>query len=355
MLQRFVELPKAEVHIHLEGTLAFPTVGSDGAGGVNTSPLIADMPSTVGLSEFLQLLDRICSRITGRDELAAVARAFAERIAASGAGYADVIINPTHWSSWRSNIPGLIEGLDAGFSEAEQDGLPAVGVCVSLLRTQSADEASELVDVLVELASPRVVALSVDGNEVVSGQTGTKFADAFRRAKGAGLRATVHAGESSGPEGVRDAIELLGADRIDHGVRAIEDPALMSFLADRQIPLGVCPSSNLTLGLYQRLDEHPIDRLRLAGVRVSVNTDDPELLGIDLAGEYERCAETFGWSDAVVADIARTSIDAAFCDTDTKASLRAGVVAWADEVLAESPTRPTQSSTTSQHQGGEHE
>jgi adenosine deaminase len=122
----------------------------------------------------------------------------------------------------------------------------------------------------------------------------------------------VHAGESSGPEGVRDALDLLGADRIDHGVRAIDDPALVAELAERRIPLGVCPSSNLTLGIYPSLDQHPLDALLRAGVAVSVNTDDPGFLGIDLVSEYERCVAAFGWDDDTVAEVARTSLAACF-------------------------------------------
>jgi adenosine deaminase len=329
MTNRFIELPKAEVHIHLEGTIPLPPAGSDEARGVNTSPNENGHTSTVGLSEFLQLLDRICAGVTTADQLAAIARSFSERMAASGVRYADVIVNPTHWSAWRHDIAGMISGLDAGFTEAEQDGLPPVGVCISLLRTQSSSEAADLVDVLIAAASPRVVALSVDGNEAVTGPSAPKFVDSFRAAKRAGLRATVHAGESSGPDGVRDAIDLLGADRIDHGVRAIEDPELLDILAERRIPLGVCPSSNLTLGLYESFGEHPIDRLRRAGVLVSVNTDDPELLGIDLAGEYARCVTTFGWDDDVVRAVARTSIDAAFCTPELAATLRADLDVWA--------------------------
>ena len=122
---------------------------------------------------------------------------------------------------------------------AEQDGLPPANLCISLLRTQTADEAAELVDRLIEWRHPRVVALSIDGNEAAAGRTGPRFTDAFRRAGAAGLRRTVHAGELSGPEGVRDAIELLGADRIDHGVRAIEDETVVALLAERRIPLGI--------------------------------------------------------------------------------------------------------------------
>ncbi len=110
---------------------------------------------------------------------------------------------------------------------------------------------------------PRVVALSIDGNEAAAGRTGPRFAEAFRKAGSAGLKRTVHAGESSGPEGVRDAIELLGADRIDHGVRAIEDESVVALLAARGIPLGVCPTSNLVLKVYPSMEDHSINRLKV--------------------------------------------------------------------------------------------
>jgi adenosine deaminase len=281
-----------------------------------------------GLSDFLQFLDWICGLVRTPEQLAGAAYAFAQRMHRSGARYADVIVNPTHWGPWRRRIPAMIEAFDDGFRAAETDGLPPVGLCISLLRSQTAAEAAELVDLLVEQRHPRVVALSVDGNEAVSGRTGTRFADAFGRAGAAGLRRTVHAGESSGPEGVRDAIELLGADRIDHGVRSVEDPALVELIVERQIPLDICPSSNVTLGLYPSVAEHPIERLRTEGVPVSVNTDDPALLGLTLQGEYARCAEAFGWDDEVLRSLARTSIEASFAPDELKRSLLTEVDRW---------------------------
>ena len=164
--------------------------------------------------------------------------------------------------------------------------------------------------------------------DAAAGRTGPRFAQAFRRAGAAGLRRTVHAGESSGPEGVRDAIELLGADRIDHGVRAIEDPELVALLAERRIPLGVCPTSNLKLGVYPSIEAHPIDRLRRAGVVVSLNTDDPVLLGASLEGEYALCSRAFGWSEEDLRVLARNSIDASFADADVRARLLEALARW---------------------------
>jgi adenosine deaminase len=138
----------------------------------------------------------------------------------------------------------------------------------------------------------------------------------------------VHAGESSGPEGVRDVINLLNADRIDHGVRAIEDDALVAELVERQIPLGICPTSNLTLGLYASIAQHPVDALRQRGVAVSINTDDPGFLDNDLVGEYQRCIEAFGWTADVVRDVARTSIESSFARDDIKHQLLHDLINW---------------------------
>src|SRR5262249_40116537 len=146
-----------------------------------------------------------------------------------------------------------------------QDGMPPVGVCLSLLRQQAASEALELVDWLLERRHPRVVGLSIDGNEARAGRTGPRFADAFARAKAGGIHRTVHAGESSGPDGVWDALEYLHAERVDHGIRAIEDSRLVDVLATTRIPLNVCPGSNMKLGLYRARAEHPLNQLRTAG------------------------------------------------------------------------------------------
>jgi len=326
---RLRTLPKAEVHAHLEGCFE-PAVLEQWA---TQARVLMPRPRErllefAGLADFLHFLDWACGLASTRERLAQLSYGYSRRLADGGAGYADVIVNPTHWRAWHGRLPAMIDAIDAGLSAAEQDGLPPVGLCISLLRTQSSDAAIELVDALVALRHPRVVALSIDGNEAAAGRTGARFAEAFRRAGAAGLRRTVHAGESSGPEGVRDAIELLGADRIDHGVRAIEDPELVGLLVDRQIPLGVCPTSNLKLGVYPSIEDHPIDRLRRAGAAVSVNTDDPVLLGASLVGEYALCSQAFGWSNDVLRALARHSIDASFADADVKARLTQALASW---------------------------
>jgi adenosine deaminase len=327
--QRLKSLPKAEVHLHLEGCFEAALIAQWARSeGVALPRAQEDLFKFSGLADFLGFLDLACGLARTPDRLAELSYGLSQRLAANGTCYADVIFNPTHWHAWHGRLGAMLDAIHAGFTAAEQDGLPGVGLCVSLLRTQTSREAIELVDTLTTLRHPRVVALSVDGNEATAGRTGPRFAEAFRQAGAAGLRRTVHAGESSGPEGVWDAVDLLGADRIDHGVRAMEDPSLVQMLAERQIPLGVCPTSNLVLGVYPSMEAHPLERLRQAGVRVSLNTDDPALLGASLVGEYALCRQAFGWTDAVTQAAAQTSIEASYASDDVKRGLLNALQGW---------------------------
>jgi len=185
-LERLVALPKAEVHVHLEGTFTPERLErwAREAGLPMPRPR-ASLLAFQGLADFLEFLDWACGLAGTADRLTQLARAFCERLAADGTGHADLILNPSHWSAWRGRLRQLLDALDAGFREAEQDGLPSVGLCVSLLRQQSAGQAVELVEQLASWRHPRVVALSVDGNEAAAGRTGPRFAEAFRRARAA--------------------------------------------------------------------------------------------------------------------------------------------------------------------------
>lgn len=322
-------LPKAEVHVHLGGCFDADTLERWAAEASVPMPRPKDrLFAFQELTDFLQFLDWACGLANTQDRIAELAYQFSQRLARDGTGYADAIINPTHWHAWTNRPKALIEALDSGFQSAQQDGLPPVGLCISLLRSQTATEAAELVDLLTTWRHPRVVALSVDGNEAASGRTGPKFADAFARAGRAGLKRTVHAGESSGPAGVRDAIELLGADRIDHGVRAVEDAHVVDLLVQKAIPLGICPTSNITLGVYPSIQQHPVDQLRQAGVLLSLNTDDPGLLGTDITAEYALVATNFGWEESTVKLVARTSIIASFANDDIKSNLLSQLDQW---------------------------
>ncbi|UDY37738.1 adenosine deaminase [Dermatobacter hominis] len=326
------ELPKADVHVHLEGCIPVDLLEAAArAQGVDLPVL----DESRGLDGLLEHLDASCRLLVDPGLVAELGSRFARRCTWDGIVTADVIFNPTHWPAWDGRLGEFVDALDRGMSDAEADGHPPVRLLPSVKRDQSAEAALALVDAMVALGHPRVVGLSIDGNEAAAGPTGERFRPAFERAAEAGFHRAVHAGESSGPDGVRDAIDLLMAERVDHGVRAVEDPALVAELAARGIPLDVCPTSNLTLGLYPILHSHPVDELRRAGVRVALGTDDPELLGGDLTHEYHSTAAAFGWDHGTVAEVARTSIEVSFAPDELKAELLAELDAFVARAAVE--------------------
>lgn len=325
-----MSLPKAEVHLHLEGTFTADELADLAVQAGRDLPRpLSHLFDVANLAEFLELLDWGCSMVRTPEQLSQAAYQLSRREAASGALYADVMVNPTHWPAWAGRLGEMVEALDHGFSRAEQDGFTPIGLCLSLRRQQSAAEAMALVSWMGSFAPDRVVALSIDGNEAAAGRTAQRFAPAFAAARAAGFRCTAHAGESSGPEGVWDAIDVLRAERIDHGVRAFEDPALVAALAERGIPLGMCPTSNLKLGVCSSYQGHPLDYLRQAGVKVSVNTDDPGLIGTRLELEYLRLGEAAGWGTQEHMQVAGFSIEAAFCPERSKVKMRKQLAAFA--------------------------
>ena len=165
---------------------------------------------------------------------------------------------------------------------------------------------------------PYVVGFQMSGDE--ENFPARDFAEAYGIASEAGLGCTVHAGEWAGPESVRAALELP-VTRIGHGVRSIEDPALVEELAERGIVLECCPTSNVVLDLFPSYEDHPLPPLMDAGVPVTLGSDDPPYFGASIGGEYAVCRERFGFDDERLRGITRTAVDAAFCDDKLKPSL----------------------------------
>jgi adenosine deaminase len=324
-------LPKAEVHCHLEGCISPELVRAAALRRGATLPwedAAAASPTITNLAELLGYLDVACGLMDRPEDLASVAYAAARHAGRSGTRHLDVIVTPFHWQAWHGRLEAMVDAFDAGFREAESDGHPPACLCLSINRRQSASAAGEMVSWMVQRRHPRVVALSIDGNEV-EGSNNERFVEAFSVAAESGFHRCAHAGESSGPEGVRAALELLGVERVDHGIRAVEDPRLVSELVKRQVPLDVCPTSNRRLGITPDPRRHPLEALRIAGVRISLNTDDPLVYDCDVAGEYAETAEIFGWDRDVIVAVARTSIEASFAPEERKRQLVQALDAYA--------------------------
>ena len=188
-------------------------------------------------------------------------------------------------------------------------------------RNFGAEQALRVARQAAERPHPYVVGFALAGDERVPP---TEFAEAFKIAADAGLGCTVHAGEWQGPESIRQALQLP-VSRLDHGVRAIEDPTLVHEIAERGITLNTCPTSNVVLGVYESFAQHPLPHLRAAGVRVTLGSDDPPYFGASLGGEYDVCSKHFGWDDQHLCEVTVAAIEAAFCEEPLRSELLARV------------------------------
>ena len=190
---------------------------------------------------------------------------------------------------------------------------------VTSVRHFGPDKARQTALCAAETVGRFVVGFGLAGDEKIGKPK--DFLYAFDMAREAGLRLTAHAGEWGGPESVCDAITDLRVERIGHGARAIEDMALVEEIAERGIVLELCPGSNVALGIFPTFRQHPIGEMFNRGVKVTISTDDPPFFHTTMAREYEMLHRAFDWDDGVFDKIARTSLDAAFCDADTKSRI----------------------------------
>jgi adenosine deaminase len=315
-------VPKVELHLHVESlTSAARVEALADALGVPLLKPRGELYRCGSLAELLEACAWWCDLFRTPEIAEGIAYGAAARLHDDGVVYAEVAVGPRYWP--HVPFPALLPALCAGFDRAQRDGLADCRLLPTISRDQPAGWALELVDWIAAAGLPRIAGIGLDGDEAATGRTGPLFAPAFERARAHGLGTTAHAGESSGPEGVRDALYVLGVRRVDHGVRAIEDPALVERLARDGVTLKVCPTPNVALGLYPGLDDHPLAALIAAGVPVTLGSDDACVYGITLAGELDAMGGRLGWTLADVERITRQAIAAAFCDEARKAELRA--------------------------------
>ncbi|MXV90215.1 MAG: adenosine deaminase [Acidimicrobiia bacterium] len=312
--------PKVELHVHLEDCLTSERIEELAAeAGV---PMLRPADSLFvysSLAEFLEVFEWWCDLLRTTRIAEQLAYDAAVQARHDGIVYAELFCGPRYWTRLRREP--LIEALAAGFERAHGDGHADLALVPSISREQSAEWAMGLVEWLGASGPARVVGLGLDGNEAMTGRTSPKFTEVYARANELGLGRTAHAGESSGPEGVWDALEHLHVDRVDHGVRSIEDAALLEHLATNGITLNVTPSSNVITGMYPDIDHHPVGPLIEAGVPVTINSDATKGMNLTLSGEFDKVSRSLGWSLADVAAATRRAIDAAFCGQEKAASL----------------------------------
>lgn len=310
-------MPKVELHLHIEGAAPPAFVrGIAAERGLDISNIF-DANGAYDYDGFLQFLDvyeAATAPLKSPEDYARLTRAVMEELARENVIYAETFISPAFCgggdvSAWKEYLHAIREAAQ----EMPEVTLKGIVTAVRHFGPEAANAAAACAQ---ETVGDFITGFGMGGDE--NAGKARDFAYAFDAAREAGLRLTSHAGEWAGPGEVRDAVEILGVERVGHGVRAVEDAALMRDLAARGIVLEVCPGSNVALGVYPSVAAHPIAKLRDAGIPVTVSTDDPPFFHTTMTQEYQNLVQAFGWDEDDLRALAVQAADAAFCDAATR-------------------------------------
>jgi len=312
-LHRFASASKSELHLHLEG--AVPAATLVRLSSRSPRPIFPDVASvrarrrTLGSREaFFGFYRDICRQLRCPADYGLLARGLVARLARENVRWAEVYVSPAVVERIGLDWFDVREALDREFFEHEAKGRGRVRVLLDFVRHWGPASASRVLDLQAERPWPRAVGFGLGGDETAF--AARDFKEAYRRGRRAGLFPVVHAGEWAGPESVADALRDLSPVRIAHGIRAVEDAALLRVLARRGIVCDVCPTSNLRTGAVLRGAEHPLLRMLRAGVPVTLSTDDPGIFGTTLSAEFRRAA-AWGASGAELSRCAAVARQAA--------------------------------------------
>lgn len=325
----FARMPKVELHVHLEGAIpagALRVLAGKYGRRLETDPGWPVLRDRVfrGFSDFAAAWRLISSCLREADDYRFASEAAAAELVRQNVRYAEVLFSPTLDAVKPLGPQAITAAVAAGFTPVS--GRLEVRLVADAVRDNGPAEALGLAEALAEMRHPLVSGLGLGGSE--AGYPPSPFAPAFERARRAGLRTEAHAGETAGAESVRQALDDLHVDRISHGVRAAEDASLVDRLARERVPLAMCPSSNLCLGVVPDIRSHPLAAFLRRGLAVHLATDDPAVFGCDLTGEYERAAGAFGLTDGDVGRLLQNAVEAAWCGQETKARLRAEIAGF---------------------------
>ena len=315
-------VPKAELHVHLEGTAPPHLIrriadrnGLRVPDGVFATP---DRFAWRDFLDFLQTYDMAASVIRTAEDYRDITYEYLGACARDGAIYVELIASPDHAALVGLSDEEHLNGIAAGIDDARAEHGIEARVLLTCIRNFGVEQALRIARHAAERPHPYVVGFQMAGDE--AGYPPGPFAEAYAVAAEAGLGCSVHAGEWAGADSVRAALELP-VTRLGHGVRAIEDPELVREIADRGIVLECCPTSNVVLGVFPTFEEHPLPALRDAGVQVTLASDDPPYFGASVGGEYAVARDRFGLSDADLTALTRTAIEASFAEPPLRAAL----------------------------------
>jgi adenosine deaminase len=271
------------------------------------------------------------------EDFADLTEAYLARAAVAGVRHAEVFLDPQAHTARGIPLPVVLEGVCHALDSAERRHGISTGLIITMLRDQSAESAMRTLDAIIELDAP-ILGIGLDSAE--AGNPPSKFVDVFAKARAEGLHLVAHAGEEGPPAYIWEALDLLHVERIDHGVRCLEDDALVERLAAECVPLTVCPLSNVRLKVVPELAAHPLPELLRRGLLVTVNSDDPAYFGGYVDDNFDAIGESLGLGASDLEALARNSIEASFLEAPRKAQLLASIPVGADtdaDTAAETP------------------
>jgi aminodeoxyfutalosine deaminase len=326
-------LPKAELHVHHVGSASPRIVAELAARHEGDSPVPADPAALADFfafrdfAHFIEIYLSVVDLIRDDEDVRMLTYEVARELARGQVRYAELTVTPYSHVKRGIPAPAFCAAIEDARAAAERDFGLRLRWCFDIPGEAGLAAAEETLRIALDERPDGLVSFGLGGPEI--GVPRPQFKPYFDKARAAGLHSVPHAGETTGPETIWDALRELGAERIGHGISAARDPELMAHLADHGIPLEISPTSNLRTRAVPSLDEHPLPVLVAAGVPVTINSDDPPMFGTTIEQEYAVAARLLDLDVAGVADLARAAVHAAFLPAGEKAALIAEIDAYA--------------------------
>ncbi|MGZ4787652.1 MAG: adenosine deaminase [Terriglobales bacterium] len=337
-------LPKAELHLHLEGSVDPPTLAelsrrhntplpiegnnykfNPDSGRELTEEDVRELYRYNDFVGFLMAFKAVTERLRTPEDYELITYRLMQKLKSQNVVHAEVYVS-VGVIYWRGqDFDPIFEGLERGRIRGERDFGVSLLWIFDAVRHFGVEAAEKVFEKAAELRERNVVGICIGGDELRG--PAVWFRDLYARAREQGLRLTCHAGENAGPESIWSAIRDLKAERIGHGLTAIQDPALMDYLAEHQIPIEICMSSNLRTRCCGSLQDHPLPKYLERGLMVTLNTDDPEMFETTLNGEYELAQKMFQIGDPMLIKMANNSIKGSFLSAERKRSLLGSAIA----------------------------
>lgn len=325
--------PTAELHLHIEGTLEPELILALAArnGLTLPHPILEELRAQyefTDLQSFLNLYYANMAVLLTEEDFADMTRAYLARAAAGGVRHAEIMFDPQAHVARGVPLATAVNGITAALAASEAEFGMTSELIAAFLRDKSEESAMDVLEALLAMDAP-IIGIGLDSAEV--GNPPAKFVRLYDRARAAGLRLIAHAGEEGPPSYVSDALDLLGVERIDHGIRSMEDPILVARLSAEQVPLTVCPLSNVRLRAVDTLADHPLPQMLAAGLNVCVNSDDPAYFGGYLDTNFTALGAEFTFDADTVATLASNSIRSSFATPERKSAMLLELAGWRAE------------------------